>query len=360
MKTEKTYLYCRLADRIREYILSEKLDIGSRLPAERELARRFDVAFLTVRRALSLLEQDGIIRKIPRRGSIIEMLPRSRVARKRIGITIWLDAGADHPSTLTRLSVAGRVFGNDFEIIIVYITREMVEYGDWSPLLNSTLLDGLLVTVQEIPSLVLDRLGELPFPVVFEGFRNRYPGGAADLAGGMALLMNYLVGQGHQRICMITRSMEHCPWVAEQVTAFYDCARALELPDCDAISSGDYSRECGFNYTMARLNCAEQKPTAIVYGDDVMAQGGLDALARLNLNCPGDVSVVSRGAVGSLAMLTNPALTGLRYSNESSSEYCCQLLRLLVEGTAAEGMNSCRLIRQELVVRESSASVPCE
>jgi GntR family transcriptional repressor for pyruvate dehydrogenase complex len=49
-------LYREVADRITDMILSERLEIGTRLPPERQLANRFGVARSTVREALIALE----------------------------------------------------------------------------------------------------------------------------------------------------------------------------------------------------------------------------------------------------------------------------------------------------------------
>lgn len=56
-------LYRQLADVLREPIVGGEFAIGSELPKEASIAKRFGVSLITVRQALRELEADGLIRK---------------------------------------------------------------------------------------------------------------------------------------------------------------------------------------------------------------------------------------------------------------------------------------------------------
>lgn len=56
-------LYRQLAEVLREPIVGGDLAIGSELPKEASIAKRFGVSLITVRQALRELEADGLIRK---------------------------------------------------------------------------------------------------------------------------------------------------------------------------------------------------------------------------------------------------------------------------------------------------------
>jgi len=60
--------YVRVARAIREGIAEGVLPVGDRLPAERELCRRFSVSRVTVRRALVELETQGCVKAASTRG----------------------------------------------------------------------------------------------------------------------------------------------------------------------------------------------------------------------------------------------------------------------------------------------------
>lgn len=64
-------VYPRIADRLRERIGSGRYPAGEALPSEAELCAEFAVARNTVRRALALLEADGLIMTVPSKGRVV-------------------------------------------------------------------------------------------------------------------------------------------------------------------------------------------------------------------------------------------------------------------------------------------------
>jgi GntR family transcriptional regulator len=70
------YVYVRLANHIEARIRAGELSLGRRLPAERDQAAEYGVAYLTVRRAMKELRERGLIRTVIGRGTyIVEDLP---------------------------------------------------------------------------------------------------------------------------------------------------------------------------------------------------------------------------------------------------------------------------------------------
>ena len=55
-------------------------EISGKLPSEKELAAGFDVANMTMARAMDILKNKGLIRQIPRRGTFAEV-PQTKVIR---------------------------------------------------------------------------------------------------------------------------------------------------------------------------------------------------------------------------------------------------------------------------------------
>ena len=60
-------------------ILRNGLEVGARLPSERELAQHFGASRPTVGEALSMLEQRGIVKKMVGRGTFVTNMPESIV-----------------------------------------------------------------------------------------------------------------------------------------------------------------------------------------------------------------------------------------------------------------------------------------
>jgi GntR family transcriptional regulator len=64
--------YMRVADDIAARISSGELAQGTRLRAERELAEYYEVAYGTVRRAMQVLRERGLIESIHGRGTFVK------------------------------------------------------------------------------------------------------------------------------------------------------------------------------------------------------------------------------------------------------------------------------------------------
>ncbi|MFG1696697.1 GntR family transcriptional regulator [Nonomuraea sp. NPDC049309] len=64
-------VYVQIADRVREWIHSGEFAPGQALPSEGELCRRFGVARNTVRRGLTILEEEGLLVTVPSKGRMV-------------------------------------------------------------------------------------------------------------------------------------------------------------------------------------------------------------------------------------------------------------------------------------------------
>jgi len=65
------FVYVQVADDLAARVTSGEFPLGSRLPNETELAESYGVARMTVRRALGVLRDRGIIRTLHGRGSVV-------------------------------------------------------------------------------------------------------------------------------------------------------------------------------------------------------------------------------------------------------------------------------------------------
>ena len=65
------FVYVQLADDLADRISRGEFPTGSRLPSETDLAASYGVAKMTVRRALEVLRERGLVRTLHGRGSIV-------------------------------------------------------------------------------------------------------------------------------------------------------------------------------------------------------------------------------------------------------------------------------------------------
>jgi GntR family transcriptional regulator len=69
------YLYVQLAAILREKIASGEMPAGSKLPTLTQLAADYDLAEMTVRKAVRLLAAEGVIETRPGRGVFVSKRP---------------------------------------------------------------------------------------------------------------------------------------------------------------------------------------------------------------------------------------------------------------------------------------------
>jgi GntR family transcriptional regulator len=69
-------IYLQVADHIEERIRSGELRSGARLPAERDLATEYGVAYDTIRRATAVLRERELITTIIGRGTYVTGEPK--------------------------------------------------------------------------------------------------------------------------------------------------------------------------------------------------------------------------------------------------------------------------------------------
>lgn len=77
--TDPRPAYRRIADDLRTAITGRELKAGQKLPSERELVQRYAAAHATVRRALSVLQNEGLV--VPRQGRGVFVRPRPLIHR---------------------------------------------------------------------------------------------------------------------------------------------------------------------------------------------------------------------------------------------------------------------------------------
>lgn len=109
-----------------------------------------------------------------------------------------------------------------------------------------------------------------------------------------ATVVEALHARGHRHIAFVSGPVE---LLHEELKTAEITAQAAQLGMTVALSPSDYSADDGGLATIAVIAGlvpgSPEFPTVIIYGNDLMAVGGLLALKRLHLSVPGQVSVVS-------------------------------------------------------------------
>lgn len=164
---------------------------------------------------------------------------------------------------------------------------------------------------------------------------------------------NYLIEQGHRDIltliCLRRKTMEaRLNGIRE---AFGDHNMPLEEGRQLVTTSGFGAAEAREAITAYFIACpADRYPTAILAGGDFMAVGALEALEKLGLSVPGDISIMSMDGFN-LAEIHEVPLTAVHVPRD---ELGFEALRLLQQRLSRPHAPCCTLLLGgKLVVRSS-------
>ncbi|MHA7284083.1 LacI family DNA-binding transcriptional regulator [Arthrobacter sp. TMS2-4] len=240
-----------------------------------------------------------------------------------------------------------RMVGND-------PAQERATYERWA---GERKVDGVLVfdhLLEDPRPALLDRLG-LPFVLHGAPETGRPPtvsGTTTDHVVDAATIVDHLHDAGHRRVGHVSgphrflHEKERIRGVRERAAG-----HGMGIVQYEA----DYALQSGHDAveTLLRAPDASETPvTAVVFGNDLMAMGGLLALRDLGLRCPDDVAIISWD--DSLhCRLAFPAVTALSRNPGMQGRVAAELLLALLDtGT----IQSASMPRGELVVRSSTTT----
>ncbi len=212
-------------------------------------------------------------------------------------------------------------------------------------------IDGVVLLDERFRDPRLDPIQRLSIPAVLCGGPLRgwtMPALWTDQAADAAVAVKHLEQLGHRRVAHVSGPVQFVHERARRRGVRRAAARcAIEVETHE----GDYSGSSAAVCTEALLTRpADERPTAIVYGNDVMAAAGLSAGLGLGLEVPGQVSMLSWDD-SLLATLMRPSLTALRRDNMAYGALAANCLLDLVEG---RNRGLLQVGASELVPREST------
>ncbi|MEN0084838.1 MAG: LacI family DNA-binding transcriptional regulator [Leifsonia sp.] len=208
------------------------------------------------------------------------------------------------------------------------------------------LLTDLLADDERIP--LLERLGSFAVSLGEPLGGSPFPAVTRDYDAGIDELVQHLVGLGHRRIAHVSGD-ERMLHGRRRRERFETAARAAGIDPL--VVPTDFSPEQGAEATKTLLD-REDRPTAIVYGNDPMAIAGMGVAHERGLDLPADLSIT--GLDGSqIGSFVYPSLTTL--DNDPAGfglAAATALLRLVEDGEAGD----VALPPARLVVRASTAA----
>lgn len=300
-------LYQSIYTDLKHKIITDNYTLQEILPNEKDLAEQYDVSTITIKKAMELLKEDGLIIRKPRKGTIVvSQTPLNNPSeadsadsiRPFFGliITNFTDFfGAQILRTIINqpdIEFIVRIsYGNsELEDRII---EEMLEMGISGLIIlpsSSEYISPIILelTAKDFPIVVIDRLmDKLPICSV-----------KTDSLSAANELTTYLIKNGHKRIGLITSS-SHVTTIDERIngfiTAHLDCDLRINqsqifsaidsvIPDSHSSIEDDIEKIINFlkdNPDITALSTTE-------YNIALLAKS---AISRLGLKIPEDISV---------------------------------------------------------------------
>lgn len=215
---------------------------------------------------------------------------------------------------------------------------ELSAYRRWSA---ERRVDGVLMVDLRVDDPRVAEVEALPLPAVVLGG----PEGAGSLpclwnddASTMAEVVHYLAALGH-RYAVHVAGPQGFMHTDARTRAFLVAAEEAGLDRAEVINA-DYTGEEGTRLTR-KLLARKDRPTALVYDNDLMAVAGLGVAHEMGVDVPSQLSLVAWDD-SVLCRLVRPSLTAVAREIEATGGIAARMLSAVVEGEPVQGEESPR------------------
>ncbi len=198
-----------------------------------------------------------------------------------------------------------------YALVLQVVSDPAAEAGRYRQLARRGRVDGVFLTDLRITDDRVPLLVELGLPAVTLGRPAQpspFPAVVLDDRVGVALAVDHLVDLGHTRIALVNGPRDYLH-VRHRRDAWARALAARGVTRGPALTT-DFTAAGGAAATR-RLLARPDRPTAIVYTNDVMAIAGIGAAAEHGLRVPEDLSVTGYDDI-ELAGAIRPPLTTVR------------------------------------------------
>ncbi|MEV4636980.1 LacI family DNA-binding transcriptional regulator [Actinoplanes sp. NPDC049548] len=267
-----------------------------------DIARRAGVSRIAVSYALNgrpgvsadLRERIlGIARELGYRANGPALAMHGAAARA-IGLVLLRSSAALTLEVFRRQLIAGiqaELSGPGFALalqMVADIGEEVRVHRRWSA---ERRVDGVLIFDPRVddPRIAAVRELGLPAALVGSAYDDRLPGAWCDDRDWSRELARYLAALGHRHIARVSgpAGMLHTE-IRDEALRSEASVRGVRT----TIVRGDYTGDSGARLTRELLGLAD-RPTAVVYDNDIMAIAGLGVAGELGLAVPAQLSIVA-------------------------------------------------------------------
>ncbi|HLU08056.1 MAG TPA: GntR family transcriptional regulator [Oceanobacillus sp.] len=366
-------LHVQLHNQLRELIVSGRWQGGTRIPSENQLTSHLNISRSTLRLALQRAELEGLVERIPGKGTYVAHIAQKESQRRLIA---FMTCGFDSETHSMLLNGAESVAKANGHRIIFSNAQSRQEETDILRRFREDNVVGLLLWPHANASRA-QRDNTIPYeeigvPMVL---MDRQIHGlecdcvTSDNYGGGVAMMRHFLELGHQRIVFLSHQATELLTFKERYRAYRDVLTESGLPVSEAWLIGQPGKEIGASLALRAsldpnslelqqirdlmLN-ANPRPTAIFALNDYLAVLAMQAMRTLNLPVPDAVSIGGFDDIDLAAHLQVP-LTTVAQDSFAIGKLAAQRLIDRLEGYS--GPAHCEIIPTELRIRSSTGVV---
>jgi LacI family transcriptional regulator len=303
----------------------------------------------TKRRVLGAIESAGYTPNIHARNLA---LGRSRT----LGLIISDITNPFFPDLVK--SIQERALEAGYDVIILNTNYEPEHDAPYVQRLLELQVRGVMILTTEMDLSVIERLSSRRIAVVLLDVGKVGPHTSnirVNYEKGIHQAVEHLLELGHRQIAFISGpSRFKSAQLRRQAFLKTMKKHTASLHTKPMICEGDFNLESG-QRAVRELLALENRPTAIIAANDLMAMGALRELRLAGLQVPKDLSVIGCDDIW-LAKLTDPQLTTIMIPR---AEIGAAAVEAILRTNSGDGRSGREIkIRTELLIRESTGAAP--
>ncbi|MFD1715243.1 LacI family DNA-binding transcriptional regulator [Amnibacterium flavum] len=282
-----------------------------------------------------------------------------RARSQTVGLVLNRQSQSSSLSTTTADLITGleSVFAeHEYSLLLHLFTRDQGEEAAlYRRLADSRRVDGVVLTDSTIGDQRYGLMRDLGMPAVLVGTPwgdDPIPHLPTEGDGGLGAVAEHLLGLGHRRIAYIGGPEDRVQ-AGIRRQAFQGALGAAGITAHPVVATRSYSADESAELTRTVLD-ATPRPTAIVYGNDIMAIAGMTIAREAGLRVPEDISIVGYDG-SSIARWTQPQLATVQRNVVQRGRVAAAIL-LRQLGETVEG--SFDLAHPHLVEGRSTGPAP--
>lgn len=303
----KEPLYKTILNELKKQIFSGQLPLNSQLPTEKELSEQYQVSRITSKRALTELEQAGLIYRVRGKGSFVKEAPHQvaqRISTKATRILFLLPFL--HDLSLGNFTDGLLPIMQEQQIEVAMGTLAVFAQKNATELMQE--YDGLIYYAENTDQ-YLDTLVELAlkaFPVISldkKNFELNFPTILSDNVAGGQLATQFLIDEGHTRIAYLFGHPLHPQSVRNRYIGYLSALNTSGLDFHTSSVDMTATNEHLLTYV------TDNKVTALVCENDLVAIEAMRTLKQAGYQIPDDFSIIGFDNIQATQFVEPPLTT---------------------------------------------------